>query len=506
TVRFSTPVLVNAGSTYSLYSCGWKRNLYTLSGCYAIVLGMLQLYLVRNQIFALLFCPLITCLWYQVRFRSRHLWLFAFPPLMLAWSRMHGTVMLGMLVLLLILAGEGLHAMLDPRRKHFLLLLALSFGASYVVTDHFWNLNFPSKIGHALFGSPKKSLTADTTFTKSQLFSDQGDTSSAFYRFKELFRRIFKGGDENVISEYRSPFDVPQLLLVKVLFAFIALFMVYLASLWGRPKPWHLLLPALFCAYLSLGYLRTTAFAFCISLIFMAMDLRTNAPLLPSWFKALSRHALPFFLLLCCATLYKHYEAYWKNEFSGLVGFMGYEPGLGTSIFFRDPLPELALERYPKETVLNSYSSGGYLLWKWYGKKKVVIDGRSNLLDPKFLYLYYKNDSLDLVEQKKIGAALLNIVDIRRIYALISKGWTPTAIDLGMVLLERKSRSALSYPELHFDAQELSERGREPLRVIAFLLIKALNQMLSEGRVADTDAFVNRYGDELTLIRKDDSL
>jgi hypothetical protein len=68
-------------------------------------------------------------------------------------------------------------------------------------------------------------------------------------------------------------------------------------------------------------------------------------------------------------------------------------------------------ENYPPAPLFNTYTWGGYLIWRLYPEYQVFIDGRSDIYNHQFLgdYVAAENDSMDgkaLLEQYKIRTAI----------------------------------------------------------------------------------------------------
>lgn len=485
--------------------CGGKTNIWTLAAAYFMAVGLMQFYLVKNQIFSLVFFAIITLLWARFKAGGRQstvLW--AFPLLMLLWANMHGTVLFGIVILMAIFAGELMERFfsLSPRARAPAYLIFLSVLVSYLIVDARWEMGLHERAAHAvssIFGMEDKS---GKKTAKKAVFRPPPAENGLKNRVKDVFRVLFKGGDETFISEYASPFDSTRLLVVKVLFAFVGVYLVYLLSLRGRVVPWSYVVPSMLSLFISLGYLRTTAFAFSVSLAFMCADLWQNRAGLDAAWRWIYGRLTPLPLLFCVILASAHYHAQSGPGLAHLIGYTNYTPGVGRSIYFSDRLAKWTLENTGGEKVFNSYNLGGFLMWEWYGSKKVLMDGRSILYTKQYMYDYHKDDGLYFVDREKIRYAALCFSEFQKIVKFIEKNWHPVCMDLYTVVLERglPADPGRRSPTLCFDRKGLLSADPTSRKVLSFIMYKTLNQMMYEGRFLDTAEFRKKNSEAMEVL------
>lgn len=446
-----------------------RYHTWSLLGSLAIVMGTYQQNLLRNSIFAMIFLPLMVWLWHVAIKNRNFIWLLLYPAILLLWSHMHGYVIVGFYILALFFAGEMIDQILhkDNRNIRFLLVLFIVLGCSWKIVHVNWNINPLSvvqNIQSTLFQNDPPNASSETIDNREQTTGrvKQADASPGtkfrgIINFtKNLFRPFLRGEDANVINEYKSPFDAYGLLPSKVLFLFIPFYLIYLLLAFyydRRGMKASYILPSLASLFLGLGYVRTLAFPFLVALPLMTAHLPTvlkrlsedecrfvfirNFRFTPSLF-----WILPFVLCIQFA-LAAHYY-YKEKTFYKLTQIFTREPGIGRNILFQATLPDYVLNQFPDENLLNSYSMGGYLIWKWYNKKKVFIDSRSVLYKKDFYDDYNTNYSFRYIDSLGIDKALLNItMDEGRYHAYMSHNWTLIAFDISNVLLQKRTKTGL---------------------------------------------------------------
>ncbi len=530
-----------------IYACGGARNVWTLLGGFAIILGMIEFYLIKNQIFALPFCAAMVSLWAFLLRGGRWGLIWLFPVLLLLWSCMHGSAMLGFFLLALLAAGAGLEALTGggAGRRHpwhltaaealagtgagrpylwqrfffpaFGTLELTDLGAerrrlwslaavvvlSYFIVSAVWPMHFAGRMTAALDPGSKSATAVPLPVSAEKSSADQTE-APAWRGFKNSFRILFRGGDENYVAEYASPFDRFNLLLVRVLLPFTAIYVVYLLGLRRRRKPWSLLLPGIFSAYIALGYLRTTAFSFCVALPFMGLELALRPPRSspepprPSPLVKASAAVAWVFILLAFA-LQAVYLA--QDRLDRWTGFVGYEMGRGKEPFFSAAIPEMATRACPGRTIFNSYSLGGYLMWRWNGSPKVVLDGRTVLYPASFLQRYYADDSLSFIEKEGFPAAVLSLYEYKTIRGLLNKGWHPLALDRFTLLLTREvPAGAAPGTLLLFTQDKLGAPDSLANRFLAWAALQSLQTFAAHQDYRALGEMYRRHGAELRFL------
>jgi len=198
---------------------------------------------------------------------------------------------------------------------------------------------------------------------------------------------------------------------------------------------------------------------------------------------------LPFVICIQFAlTAHYHYK---EKTFYKLTQILTREPGIGRNSLFRDTLPDYVLKNYRTEKLLNSYSMGGFLIWKWYNEKKVFIDSRSIDYKKDFYDDYNNNYSFKYIDSLGIDKALLNItVDEARYHAYMSHDWTLLSFDISTILLQRKTKAGLQsnygiIPDYLGKPEDIDLLPKPELHTFGAFINNTLRYMLLFGRLAD---------------------
>lgn len=191
------------------------------------------------------------------------------------------------------------------------------------------------------------------------------------------------------------------------------------------------------------------------------------------------------------------YNKYEAGDFHNVSGFLDTEPGLGKSVKFFDGMAEYVQDKLPRDKeIYNSYNMGGYLQWKWYGERRVFIDGRSIIFQQPFYQAYTRDNAQEYIRKHDFEHAILNLlVDKDRLTLFLRQGWTPIAFDPGMTVLQRpKSRLTDTYgvlPTFHEGEVPMEEMGNLDHRHLASFINSTLHHMMLFGRLKDGLAFMN---------------
>ena len=103
-----TPVVL------ALHLSKWKYNVWTLLGASLLIIGTMQKHLIKNAIIILPLLSLMCWVWIQVKFNNRKKLMLLIPLILSFWNHFHGSSMVGLSVLFVILVGEIIDSIILP--------------------------------------------------------------------------------------------------------------------------------------------------------------------------------------------------------------------------------------------------------------------------------------------------------------------------------------------------------------------------------------------------------
>jgi tetratricopeptide (TPR) repeat protein len=256
---------------------------------------------------------------------------------------------------------------------------------------------------------------------------------------------------------------------------------------------------------LKMGNVRALAIPFYFVLPVMALlFLIRNDSIFKTSIKIL-RTTLGIWILICvCSYMYYENKLYKEDQFHVVTGFLDTEQGFGKSNKFFNGMADYVIDNYAGEEVYNTYNMGGFLLWRWYGKRRVFIDGRSAVYDGDFYTDYIKNNAATYINKIPLTKGIMNLlVDRDRVLFFLKSGWYPVAFDACMVILHRPQKLDSSfgmipkffegerpiYGDSRILGNSLEHLDRKALGVF---LNQATYHMLLQGRIKDTRIFMDK--------------
>ncbi len=482
----------------SFLACArWRMDVVTLAGSALLAVGSLQLLSLRKALLGYIFMALVVLLWHQARVRGR-LWVLGFGlPLFSLWTRCHGSVLVGAVLLLLLLLGEGLDQGLRSEQRDLKRIAALAGWAAWA-----WLCTREWGLGDRLTGSSLGGVA------EVPAAAPPGTTLAPEFSFRALARYPFRGaGDAGSVGEYAYPLDHPYIANVRALLLLACVYGLHLLrALAHRRVRFAAELPALAFLLLGFGYLRTTGFPFLVTLPLLAWRLSED-PLTGALFHKL-RPAMSLFLAAgLAATSATAAVQSARGQLSHFTGLREYDTGLGRSRRFQDTLPRYALEHFPKQRFIHSDLVGSYLLWVWYLDKPVYTDGRSSLYDPAFLEDYRKNLGRGAVAHYGITKALFSIPndDVLLRHYIGREGWRLIAFDTSMALLSKPGsdvgpESVPVYLDSPGALSRLTVLDRESLMLFLWEVVKGL---LTQGHLPAARAFIEAQPELWALVPKE---
>ena len=251
--------------------------------------------------------------------------------------------------------------------------------------------------------------------------------------------------------------------------------------------------------YTSLGYAQILAVPFLlVPLILGVFLLIGQEPIFKKCANILCA-TLGLYTFACLGSFaYFENKTYQDGNFHGVTGFIDTEPGLGKSNKFFDTMADYVTQKLPPDkTIYNTYNMGGYLQWKWYGIRKVFIDGRSAIYETNFYQAYIQNNAQQYCQQHDFEHAFINlVVDKDRLVFFLQQGWTPIAYDSASTVLQRPKRQIEDVygvlPEYILGERQISELENYDRQLLGNFINATLHHMMLFGRIKDGKDFMTQ--------------
>lgn len=323
------------------------------------------------------------------------------PLLMLCWANLHGGFVVGDLILVCFAAGAIIEYRRDlPRLRRLLLWALAGLGASLLNPNG-------AMVFSELF-----------TFHNSALMTGTSEYQSSWTQFQ--------GGSRIIIT----------------LWILVALYGI---GLWNtRRLYWPELLAGLFLAGFSLAYMRNVGFFAVAMLPAIGFYLQQGKLLQPG---AISPGYKYLFVIIATAVLVWQTSAHWPD----------WRKEWPVSTVLPRESTEFILSSGLQGRMLNTYDSGGYLLWKLYPQHRVFIDGRGLDTDVYRDWKAMTSASLQEVGGRKEFEVLLDRFGIDYVvqplihpgsgrlipllkFLLIKPEWIPVYVDQQSYILVRNSQ------------------------------------------------------------------
>lgn len=395
---------------------GFRKQPWILAILVLFSYGLSQKLLLRNAIFAV---PMVTLfIWLILRWHesnNKYL-LFGIPPVLILWSNLHGSYLAGIVLLACFTMGYLLDEYLLNRRLpeqfgELIFVFLLSFiGVMFVkpVPDYsIWNgiVQLPGLIDSNDFNISNwlRGTTGHGTFTS----------------------LVEPGG-------LQSPLFYPQ-----AIFVWTSILLI-LAGVGGFLRNSHLRLRwFLWVPVVSIVLLGTTALRFVgfvplviVPFLFYAVKSgkgavfpgkRYGSALLIGLFFGLSLYGI------------------FSGNLTRVTQIKNHQIGAGFIPRYRSEIPVDTLKMFPGERCYNHYDLGGYLIWSWNYKKKVLIDSRSWAYETAFLKNYYYGSLESLIAKYQIECAVMPVGDdLNENFFNASPEWYTVTSHNDIILFGRK--------------------------------------------------------------------
>lgn len=487
---------------------GKRYNFWLLLTSVLVVIGLMQISVLRNSIYALFFLPLIVWVWWYIQTRGTgraYFLILIYPPIIGLWSVMHGYALVGTVIVILIFAGEILDLFFkkDPRKIFKGSLFLFVAVSCYLVVNINLSLNLSGVVSSFLKSSGQTvTEKVETEKITPETETDLGNKFNFLGWIKTKVRFLGNTGDVGFIAEFNSPLDNMRMMPSKALVTVSLLYLFYLfCALIISPSSIRLsfALPSIASIILGLGYLRTVPFPFLVAVPFMVSGISDLAAIVKGndrpLFQLLKHKNLVYVNILPLAGGFLFlgglYFYLLQNQFSIFTGLSYIGPGVGLADIHKSRLPEHVLENYPDEPMFNSYNTGSRLLWEWYGKKKIFIDSRSITYRQDFYDDFRGNYSFEAFQKMNLNKALLSpLMDVSWYEAYFKLNWNLICFDTGMMLMERREKEGYDVyygkvPKFLGTPEDVRRMAYESKELFGFFLNLTIKYMLLFGRLED---------------------
>lgn len=439
-------LLFATGVTYSIFD--EVRPLVVIS-LIVYAFGVKQKLLLRTALFVLPGLSLTLWCWAKSHLTGRRTYRWGIPLVLTVWSNLHGSYLVGVGLLILLVAGERLDAWLlgdgfDPRACSKSLLLVLVVLLAVVFVKPFPDYSLPNKFGGFVERSSAAVLSYESAEAPPANANVDGEEPASVSGGESLRTRLYRmvrNLTRGIVfdeqgwrsGEFAFPLRGYSYLFVAVTLAIVPItFGLFLVNL-RRIRFVHLL-PVLGAFVLSLGYIRTVAYLPMVAVPVAFWKARLGD------FEGVELGPIVMFAVgVAIAALATSMTV---HAATGNIGrFFGVEQNrlrFGTDVRFSQRLPDYVLREFPEERILVHYNVSSYVLWRWWPRKKVFIDTKGSAYEDDFFDAYGRNSPGDLAERHGLDYLMVPMGTPRNIHRLIpGEDWAPVAFDEGMIFYER---------------------------------------------------------------------
>ncbi len=402
------------------------------------VFGLTQKLLLRNAIFLIPGVVLLFWFWCQARIKNRPGWIWAIPVLLTLWGNMHGSYLVGIGMLGLLVAGDFIDWLWQRQERKdrlwyvsLLLIFLLSFlGVTYLkpLAPDYKTARIFQRVSNFGVGGLLGAKSKDKLNKKESPDSIYGQIKKSMQ--STVFGNVY--GSEVRSAEFQFPLenteslyiDISIGLLIITLFAFLMNF---------NQVRFSFFLPFLAAAVIGLGYLRTVALIPLITLPLIFMKYSRGDFKEFTLGKGVKYTAV---IALVILGINMHYRAY-SGDIYKFVGMGYYRYGFGRHYRLSTKVPEFILNNYPQEPMYNDYNIGSWLIWQWWPDKKVYLDSKSSAYKKEFVNNYYNESITWAMNKYSLKYAVIPLRPPFRIYFMVlHKSWRLVCFDQGMALFE----------------------------------------------------------------------
>lgn len=532
-------------SGWMLWRIGKPKFDFLLLGFFVFIAGTYQLQIMRNALFSLPLLCFLLWTWIEARqnHQSRAWW--GIGSSITLWSFVHGSYLLGFGLFLLLFLGDILDQMrlgtlkqMPWRQYGFQIVIALfGIAAFNPLTFQLTNqvlgsfLIVPAAIAGVGIAAVvmwlwRKGFQLHAN-TQQRLFplvagvGFLGVCGSALLHFRKFFGRDLTMAGINLLdpgvataqtelgffgrlsfglnnlvwktaetdyfsSDFLSPFEGLGELYIWV--TFILAIVTAIAMFWSRKLEFTWLLPFVACGVFALGYKRMVGYWAIFCLVYL---IRTPLP------QFRFRPVVGWTAALCVWLFFWGGFAFkWWDP--GLRNF--HTVGLGRAPMFSQKAIGALAKKFPEQAVFTTVTNGGFILSRWYPKKKVFIDGffapHRGVPLKTYQTILFSGDPDGLTKRLGLKLAVVNYADIKW-FLLFNRApnWYPILADEGMVVYQYQPYFENEVPKLTLfcDLETVKKQPSNYRRLLSNRLFQLQTGYLLKGRIASATTFETQY-------------
>lgn len=446
----------------------WRRNPLVLLGLVFFGYGIEQKLLLRTAIFAVPMLTIFIWVWnqYSLRCDSRYLWMI--PPTLILWSNLHGSFLVGMVLFLLLGIGEFFDQYFQSKDKKSLsrsLLLVMGitvlllpivkpFPAMPVLDEMIPNNLSEQTISKEESTNLQNSSTGNKKFKQrhylgrpdllpeiNEVISKENDKTtrsspeSTMGILQKHLKSIVFPRQRFRSSEFQSPFEVSEQLMVRINLLIAPLVLIVLWFVGAGSSTW---LATGGILILGLSSVRATAYI-TLALVPLA-GMETSRSNCLSGFRAGSRNFVHLASIIALGLLGGNILSLsMTNNIRRLTGNHGHILGVGAQERFSRTMAQNILNNYRDQRFFNSYNSGTFLIWSWWPHKKVFVDSKWSAYHPQFRRYYATTPLPKVLKQRNIHHALSEKNNYWTLFFVRSDEWEVIARNGNMFFYQRKN-------------------------------------------------------------------
>jgi hypothetical protein len=511
----------------------WRHEWLTLPLTIAFALGTYQLQLHRNAAFSILFVVSIFWIFFQYRERQIKWMIWLYPPLIGVWGTIHGSYLLGLVLVFLLLAGDAVDLFMDgagaplAQLGRYLLVICAAFTLTqlwnpYTTTFFLQPFRHLQSQDAGRKPIPQQGKETNAGPSTSDARSESADplqsaapsiatpalqrslpTQTAADRIKKFLNNSIWPEIDSLprSGDFLSPFDRLEYrpVIVSFAFGFIALFDLLFCS--NRCR-FSLLIPLAGVFALGMAYFRCTGYIAAIGFCAMAINSQWRNERLA----LILRRGAWISISASVIWIVALYLALFTGTLPELIAEPNHVSGFGKIPTYDDRICDYVRETYPDKNVFTTIVSGSFALFKWYPNKKVFIDG---FFAPHPFSLWQDYKEVRRLENPNLlhdryGAELALVEHDRfdwNVTFLNSNSWQPVAIGLGDVLYRYQANRSSKMPVLLFKLPEVAQMPPHFRQKLAYNYYSSITSMARFGdnsltlTKADHDIFYGLLAD-----------
>lgn len=446
-----------------VYTIASKPHPLTFLVLVIFTFGIKQKLLIRTAIFSVPGMVMLLWCWikYDLRSDSRYLWLI--PVIFVIWSNIHGSYVVGVSILFLMMVGvvlddlllDGCFSWKRSLRYTVIFLLVIS-SATFIkpYPDYTLSNKFSGMIQRVLQNDVTENQAgrsdaqnasirnseSDMVADNEEKNEDDSTVDTAYNNWipsldtlKRYIRKVSFGEQSWRSGEFAFPLTMYFYLFVAITLSIVPLSIgIFLVNV--RDIRLIHLLPVLGALFLSLGYLRTVGYLPLVVVPVSFWKFRQGD------FDQISLGKTVYLVAyvgICLLALNLSYRTY-KGQLSSFFGGADHKFRVGSRVQFSSKMPSYTLNQLPEDRILVHYNLSGYMIWKWWPFKKVFIDTKGSAYRDSFFAEYGNSPPGKLATKNNLEYLMMPMGVPRIVRHLIPKSnWAIKAFDEGTILFEK---------------------------------------------------------------------